>query len=285
MNTIGERSQKTKGIAVALGGGGARGLAHICVIEALDELGVTPAAISGTSMGAVIGAAWAAGLSGSEIREHVQKLVRHRPSAIARVLQARAAGIRGLFGGGPGNAGLLDGEKLLDLFWPRNVPDTFDALQTPFSCVATDFFARRECIFREGALTPAVAASLAIPGLVKPITREGAVYVDGGAVNPLPFTHLLNQGHFVIACDVTGGPVESGRSAPQPFEALFGTAQIMQASITAQMLMASRPDLLIKPDVDNYRVLDFFRASAILAAAAPVKDEIKRSVERVLEQS
>ncbi|MBM3609855.1 MAG: patatin-like phospholipase family protein, partial [Alphaproteobacteria bacterium] len=151
-----------KGVAVALGGGGARGFAHICVIEALDELGIKPVAIAGTSIGAVIGAAWAAGISGKEIRAHVEKFNRHRAEALARVFRSRATNLKDVFARGI-NPVLLDGEKLLDMFWPEGVPDRFEDLEIPFSCVATDFYARREAVFSSGALTPAVAASMAVP--------------------------------------------------------------------------------------------------------------------------
>ena len=271
-----------KGIAVALGGGGARGLAHICVIEAMDELGLAPAAIAGVSIGAVIGAAWAAGIPGRDIREHVEWLNSHRADAITRVFRSRATNLNSVFSRGI-NPVLLDGEKLLDQFWPEAVPDRFEDLPISFSCIATDFYARREAVFSSGPLTPAVAASMAIPGLIKPVMNEAAVLVDGGAVNPLPYRLLMNRGWSVVACDVTGGPVESKRATPAPFEALFGAGQIMQASITREMLKASQPDILLRPDVDRFRVLDFFRARTILAAAEPVKDDVKRAIAQLMD--
>ena len=133
-------------IAVALGAGGARGLGHILVVEAMDDLGLRPAAISGASMGAVVGAAWAAGVPGREMRAHVQSLVRNRADLMARVLRARVGRFTDIFSG-LGNPVLLDGERILDLFWPKAVPDRFEQLQTPFHAVATDFFGRENRIF------------------------------------------------------------------------------------------------------------------------------------------
>ena len=271
-------------IAVALGAGGARGLGHILVVEAMDDMGLRPAAISGASMGAVVGAAWAAGVAGREMRAHVQSLVRNRADLMARVLRARVGRFTDIFSG-LGNPVLLDGERILDLFWPKAVPDRFEQLQTPFHAVATDFFGRESRVFDVGPLAPAVAASMAIPGLFRAVEIEGKVYVDGGVTDPLPYRCLLGNGAYVVACDVTGGPIMADRTSPSPFEAMFGAAQIMQGAITAQMLKANQPHALLRPDLDRFRVLDFFSAAQIFAAAEPIKDEIKRAVERAIERN
>ena len=118
---------------------------------------------------------------------------------------------------------------------------------------------------------------MAIPGLIKPVEMDGRALVDGGAVNPLPYDVLFGSADVVIAVDVTfGGP--RGRRNPTPFEAMFGAAQIMQGAITAQKLKLRPPDILVRPMVEQFRVLDFFRAAQILRAADSVKDEIKRKV-------
>ncbi len=270
------------GVCVALGAGGARGLAHILVVEALEEVGVRPKAITGASMGAVVGAAWAAGLPARDLRQHLLKLLASRADVMSRVLMCRVGRLADLFGGQFQNPMLLDGERILDLFWPKAVPDRFEDLAIPFTAVATDFFGRRARRFSSGPLAPAVAASMAIPGLIKPIEIDGMVLVDGGVTDPLPYRTLVGHGDFVIACDVTGGPAPEAKATPSAFEAMFGAAQIMQGAITAEMLKVARPDLLLRPAVDRYRVLDFFRAADILAAAEPMKDEIKREMERLL---
>ena len=268
-----------RGVCIALGAGGARGLAHVLVVEAMNELGVKPKAIAGASMGAVVGAAWAAGIAAKDMRLHLRGLLRSRAEVMSRVLMCRVGRFADLFGGQFQNPMLLDGERILDLFWPKAVPDRFEHLAIPFTAVATDFFGRRARRFSQGPLAPAVAASMAIPGLIKPIEIEGVVLVDGGATDPLPYRSLCGAGDFVIACDVTGGPAPEARGMPSAFEAMFGAAQIMQGSITAEMLRGTRPDLLLRPDVDRYRVLDFFHATEILTAAEPLKDEIKRALE------
>ena len=276
-----DNASKT-GVCVALGAGGARGLAHILVVEALDELGVRPKAITGASMGAVVGAAWAAGMPAKDMRQHLLKLLASRADVMSRVLMCRVGRLSDLFGGQFQNPMLLDGERILDLFWPKVVPDRFEDLAIPFTAVATDFFGRRARRFSKGPLAPAVAASMAIPGLIKHIEIDGVVLMDGGVTDPLPYRPLVGHGDFVIACDVTGGPAPEAKASPSAFEAMFGAAQIMQGAITAEMLKAARPDLLLRPAVDRFRVLDFFRAADILAAAEPLKDEIKREMERLL---
>ncbi len=106
------------GLTLALGGGGARGLAHIVVLEALDDLGLRPTRIVGTSMGAVVGAAYAAGMSGREIRRYALERLRDRARVMALVLQARVGRIADILSRGlAANPALLDGEKVLDLFW------------------------------------------------------------------------------------------------------------------------------------------------------------------------
>jgi NTE family protein len=172
---------------------------------------------------------------------------------------------------------MVDGEKLLDRFWPDEVPDRFEELAIPFVAVATDYFHRRPVAFDRGPLVTAVAASMAVPGLVKPIETGGRVLIDGGAVNPLPFDLLAGAADIVIAVDVTGGPVEDG-DAPEGFSATFGAAQIMQSAIVAEKLKARAPDILLRPKVDQFRVLDFFRAAEILKSAAPLREELAEAL-------
>ena len=276
-----ENPKTGRPIALALGGGGARGLAHIVALEALDELGLRPSRIIGTSMGAIIGAAYAAGVSGTALRSHAQAVLKDRTKVLARLLQARVGKMSDLFGRGVGNPVLVDGEKVLDLFWPEAVPDLFADLAIPFSAVATDYHARSEAVFDRGPLVTGVAASMAIPGLVRPVLANGRVYVDGGAVNPLPFD-LLPDEALVIAVDVTGGPASDDGETPEPFEALLGAAQIMQGAIVEQKLRARRPAVLVRPRVGGFHALDFFRGKAILQAAEPIREELKRAIAAVL---
>lgn len=270
-------------LALVLGAGGARGLSHILVLEALDELGVRPGLIVGCSIGAIVGAAYAAGLSGAELREHVAQTFRDRARVIARLLDARIGKFTDLMRR-LGNPVLIDGERLLDLFWPEAVPDRFEDLSIPFAAIATDYHLHAEISLTSGPLTPAVAASLAIPGLVRPIVLDGRVLIDGGAINPLPYDRLLAPGRIVMAVDTSAPATISDTRIPEPLEAMVGVSQILTRTIVQRMIERHPPDILIRAGADGYGGLDFFRAQAILKSALPVKDEVKRRLTQALER-
>jgi len=278
------RRQAHPSLAIALGGGGARGLAHIAILEALDELGVKPAAISGTSIGAIIGAAYAAGIEARHLHAHVLEAMRDRAQVMAKLLKARVGRFSDLVLRGFGNPVMLDAEICLDLFWPASVPDYFEELAIPLHVVTTDFHNRCEAVFSSGALAPAVAGSMALPGLIKPVENGGRVLVDGGAVNPLPYDLLFEAADVVVAVDVTFGGRTRNRRLPSPFDAMFGAAQIMQGAITAQKLKLRPPDILVRPHVEQFGVLEFRRAAQIVRAAEAAKDGLKRDLELRFEE-
>ena len=267
-------------IALALGAGGARGLAHILVLETLDELGLRPRAIAGASMGAILGAPYAAGIPGAALRRHVLSLMKDRARLMAMLIEARVGRLVDVFAGF-GNPLLVDGERLLERTWPEGVPQRFEDLAIPLTVCATDYFGRSEAVFQGGPLRPAVAASMAIPGLVKPVRMGERTLIDGGAVNPLPFDHVAGENVCVIAVDVAGGPVPNPSRGPNPFDLTIGTLQIMQGAIVAAKLAHAAPRIVLTPAVLPYRALDFFEAKAIFAAAEPVKDTLKRELDTV----
>lgn len=272
------RRSSSPTVAIALGGGGARGIAHVAILEALDELGVKPVALAGTSIGAIIGAAYAAGIDAAELRAHTLVVMRNRSQVMAKLLKARVGRFADIVLRGFTNPMLLDAEIFLDLFWPPTMPQRFEDLVIPMQVVTTDFHNRREAIFSSGPLAPAVAGSMAIPGLIKPIEMDGRILIDGGAVNPIPYDLLFGAADVVIGVDVTFGGARE-RFTPAPFDAMFGAAQIMQGAITAQKLKSRRPDILVRPGVEQFRVLDFFRAAQILRASDSAKDHVKRELE------
>lgn len=264
-------------IAIALGGGGARGIAHIAILEALDELGVKPRAVSGTSIGAIVGAAYASGIEARHLRVHTLAIMRKRSEVMGKLLKARVGRFTDIVRRGLANPVMLDAELFLDMFWPDAMPERFEDLAIPLQVITTDFHDRCEAIYSAGPLAPAVAGSMAIPGLIKPVEMEGRVLIDGGAVNPLPYDVLFGAADVVIAVDVTfGGPREQRN--PTPFSAMFGAAQIMQGAITSEKLKSRAPDILVRPMVEQFRVLDFFRAAQILRAVEPDKEELKRTL-------
>jgi NTE family protein len=278
----GPTTGKAPRIGLALGGGGARGLAHIAMLEVFDDLGIKPVVIAGTSAGALIGAAYASGVAARDIRAHAE-----------RVLGNRIEFARRLFGGGRGTLRRLidfrflgsvqvDGKTLTRLVLPEGVVARLEDTAIPFKVIATDFYARREMVITQGPLVEAVAASIALPGLVAAPPIAGRVMIDGGITNPVPFNHVREASDIVVAIDVTGGPLEQAGRAPGNTDLAFGASQILMKSITALMLEKGGPDILIAPDIDRFRVLEFFRVSEIIAAARPAAEKLRKKLGRVL---
>jgi len=271
-----------KSVALALGGGGARGLAHVAVLEALDEMGVRPVAIAGASIGAIIGAGYAAGMTGREIRRYAVGLVHNRPDFMARLMRSRAGKLSSLFAGGFGDATRLDASKLCENFLPDGLPDAFDQLAIPLTVVASDLYRRQPVVFSQGPLRPALAASIALPGIVRPVEIGGHILVDGGATNPLPFDLLRGRADIVLAVEISGPPSPEGREVPNAIECLYATVLVMTHSIISEKLKHGAPDLLLQPNVGTFRALDFPRASAILRVAEPIKAELKERLGKLL---
>jgi NTE family protein len=271
-----------KSVALALGGGGARGLAHIVVAEALDELGVKPVAIAGTSIGAIIGAGYAAGMSGREMRRYAIHVAHNRTDVMRRMMRARAGKLRAIFGGGLGDATRLDAELLCEQFLPESLPEEFSGLSIPLTVIASDLYLRREVVFSHGPLRRALAASISLPTIMRPVEVDGQVLVDGGATNPLPFEHLRGRADIVVAVDISGPVSADKREVPNALECLYATVLVMTNSIIREKLRHGAPDLLVQPKVGSFRALGFLQASAILRAADPVKAEFKEKLERLL---
>lgn len=268
-------------IGIALGGGGARGLAHIVVLEAFDELGIAPARIAGSSIGAMVGAAYASGIPAKDIRDHALAALKSRRGALRRLISESGPTVFTLLNPQRASFALLDGEMLLDVFWPVGIARKFEELKIPLTVSTTDYYARKERVFDQGLLRDAVSASIALPGLMSPRRIDGRVLFDGGIMNPLPSNHLTDV-DITIGIDVTGGPIENGDIIPAVGDMFFRSLQLMQHAITEGQLALRPLDILIRPAVDSYRVLDFFKVKEIVPAAEPAKDELKRKLEAVL---
>jgi len=264
-------------VALVLGGGGARGLAHILMIEALDELGVRPQLIAGTSIGAVFGWAAASGISSRYMRAHALEVLGGRFDMIQTVLASSSEPLFRLLT--LSRSALLKADRLLDLVMPTAASESFAELIIPLKVVATDFYGQSEVILESGSCRDAVAASIALPAVFKPVLREGRALMDGGLVNPLPFDTVCGLADLTIAIDVTGGPLKAPhRDHPAPMEALFASFNILERTIIQEKLRSRAPDILISPDLDRFRVLDFHKAAEILEAAKPAKEQLKRAL-------
>ncbi len=270
-------------IGLALGGGGARGLAHILMLEVFDELGLRPSIIAGTSIGALYGAAYAAGLPARQIRDLTEQALGRRLDLVRLLFGARAEPILKLLRILPIRRALLDPEQVLGALLPKSIPQDFHALGIPLKILATDFYEQEPIVITSGPLRSAVAASIALPALFSPVIREGRVLMDGGLVNPLPFDILRGEADLIVAIDVSGASTGPGRHLqPTPFNAIVSSSQILQRSIVREKLKAEQPDVYIDVDVDEYSVLDFHRFRKILAAAEPAQEKLRRQLKRIL---
>jgi NTE family protein len=263
-------------VGLALGGGGARGIAHILMFEAFDELGIRPAVIAGTSIGALYGAAYASGLTAAQIRAYTEETLGRRFDLLRQLFAARSEPVQKLLRFVPLRNSLLNAATLLDLVYPGRVARDFAELEIPLRIVATDLASHQPRIFSSGPLRPAVAASIAIPVLFSPVICEGRMLVDGGLVNPLPYDVIEGEADITVAVDVTGatGEAEFGQH-PTPVEILMQSIQILQKSITKERLRYKRPDIYIEVAVDRFGTLAFYKPDEIMAAAEPAKAELK----------
>jgi len=271
-------------IALALGGGGARGLAHILVLEAFEELGIKPTRIAGTSIGALYGAAYASGLAAAHIRALTEETLSSRFEVIRQLIAARSDPVRKLLRVLPLRSALLDPEAVLDLVLPKGVKAQFEDLAIPLQVVATDLVSQTAFVMDHGDLRSAVAASIAIPILFQPVRREGRVLLDGGLVNPLPYDLIAGTADVTIAIDVGGASREARlASTPSILEISVHSIQIIQKSITRERMRHVQPDIYIDVDLDQFGALDFLKVKDILAAAQPMKEQLKRQLGRVLD--
>ncbi|CEJ88381.1 Patatin [Hyphomicrobium sp. GJ21] len=279
----GKQSGRSPRIGLALGGGGARGLAHIAMLEAFDELGVRPDIIAGTSIGALYGAAYASGISGKDLRDHTRLILGQRFGLIRDLVNATAQPFQRLIGVFGRRNAILDPLTMLEVILPKDVKSDFAECQIPIKIVASDFYDQEPRVFTEGALRPAVAASMALPVIFQPVMDQGKALIDGGLTNPLPFDLLIGEADIVVAIDVSGVPVpNSRRPDPTAFEALFSSAFLFEHTIIKEKLKSAQPDILINAGTSHYQVLDFLKFDQILEAAAPAKEKLKQQLTRVL---
>lgn len=270
-----QKQSGTPTVAVAFGGGGARGLAHIHVIEALDELGITPVAITGSSIGAIMGAGMAAGMRGAEIRDFTLSTVGRPREVMNRIWSMRPT----RFSEVGFRIGQYNLERILKAFLPEVLPADFSDLKIPLHVTATDYYGSSELLIGDGDLVQALAASAAIPAVFMPVRVNGRVMIDGGIFNPVPFEYLLDKADIVIGIDVVGWPTGDPDAIPTRIDSLFGASQLMMQSIIAMKLKVHRPHIFLAPEVGRFKVLDFLKAAEVLDTSSAVKDDVKRMLD------
>lgn len=292
-----EATRQRPRIGLALGSGSARGLAHIGVLRGLAAIGVKPDVVAGTSIGALVGAAWAAARL-----DQIETWARGVTKLEVLRLANPAAG-RGGFLGGP---------RILDALAKTIGDVAIEDLEHPYGCIATDFDTGREIWFTKGSLQDAVRASISMPGLFAPVQLGGRWLVDGALVNPVPISLCRALGaEIVLAVNLSGDlegrnrllrapAVETPsvdevlarlpdklrtrleaparalfasrerdrdeRKPPGFFDSIAGALNVMQDRITRSRMGGDPPDLLLEPGLAGIRLLDFDRAAVAIEA-------------------
>jgi len=268
-------------VALALGTGGARGLAHIGAIEAVVAAGYRITAVSGSSMGALIGGIYAAGKL-DVYRDWVCAL---QKMDVLKLVDWTLSG-----------AGLIKGERIVGVLRELIGEVAIEDLPIPFTAVATDLDREREVWLTRGPLFDAIRASIAIPTIFRPHPVHGHRLVDGGLMNPLPLTPLLQSpSDYTVAVNVNGAPETLTSRAPVKQSARTGlrsriaafvkrtignhddriaepgwidtltqSLDLMQENLTSFRLAADRPDLVIEIPRNASAVYEFYRASELI---------------------
>lgn len=280
-------------IGLALGSGSARGWAHIGILRALAERGVEPDVVCGCSIGALVGAAYADG--------DLEKLERWVTTLtwqdVLGLLDVSLVG------------GLIKGDKLVAFFERHFVDKEFSALSRPFACVATDLENGREVWLRSGSVAAAVRASIALPGLFKPVLAGGRLLVDGGLVNPVPVSLCRALGaDVVIAADLGSDRIgrlrgkPGGDSAPPSWwqrmsgrtedvrlpslvDTLSASVHIMQVRIARSRMAGEPPDVALAPRLAHLGLMDYHRGAEAIAEGRAAVDRLWPAIMHALEDT
>ena len=274
-----------KKIGLTLGGGGAKGFAHIPILEAFDELGIKPCCITGTSIGAVLGALYAAGHTAKDIAAMLEQLIAPRHSTLKEIFSNKEAFkfielIDPHFSLKP--KGLLKGEKFLGFLYEQMQVSTFEELKIPLKTVATDFWRKKQVVFDSGPLLPAVRASMAIPYIFTPMILDGKILVDGGLVNNVPHDLLDPQCDSRIAVDIMGDHSCPVDKIPSPMDAIFHTYTVMMDTLAQHKLENHPVDIYVRPPLIDIDMLDFHKAASIYEQGLAAKDDFKYQLEALI---
>lgn len=278
----GRSSRRRPRLGLALGSGSARGWAHLGVLRTLEAEGIRPDLICGCSIGAFVGAAAASGEL-ARLTEWAESL------QLPDVLALMDVSLKG---------GLIKGARLME-FFERNFEDReFAALALPFACVATNLETGQEVWLREGSVAQAVRASIALPGFMTPVLRDGQLLVDGGLVNPVPVSLCRAMGaDLVVAVDLgsdvvgrrlrtdlgeealqswprrllarlgfaNGGGEPQDQELPSALSVMVTSINIMQERIARSRLAGEPADVLLAPRVGQLGPVDYHRAAEAMA--------------------
>ncbi|MFY9327433.1 MAG: patatin-like phospholipase RssA [Georgfuchsia sp.] len=272
-------------LGLVLGSGSARGWAHIGVIQELAEAGYKPDIVCGCSIGAFVGAAYA-----NNDQDKLEQWV--RSLTWQKVLKLLDFSF---------NGGLIKGDKLMEFFELHIGNRKFSELSLPFACVATDLANGHEVWLREGYVAAAVRASIALPGLFRPVQQEGRLLVDGALVNPVPVSVARALGAEVVIAvdlgsDIVGKNNHKSASSkvaqsdwrqglagrlgvaerngiPSIINVLTSSIDIMQRRIARSRLAGEPADVLLTPHLAHLALMDYHRADEAISEG---RDAVKR---------
>jgi len=250
-------------VGLCLGSGGARGLAHIGVLQVLEENGIVPDIISGCSAGAIFGAVYAAGTNLNLLEKFMGTV--------------EAGDIVDL--GIPLHGGFLSGDKIEEVVATLTHNLSFDETRIPFVCIATDLITGEMKAFEKGKLHRAVRASMAVPGVFTPAEIDGHFYVDGGVLEELPVRVLRERGaDVVITSDLGIKRNFFDPEHPSPIDILRRSSDIMQAQMTLRQ--ADKGDVVIRPDASFMGLLKINGYEESVAAG---REKAKEALPRIFE--
>jgi len=269
-----------KRVGLALGGGAARGLAHIGVLKALKEENIPIDMIAGTSMGALVGAIYAIEGNISRIEEIASSLSRMYVLSLVDLTLPKT--------------GLIGGQKIIA--WGKSLIKRdiqFKDLKTPFACVATDIMTGQEIVINEGSVLEGVRASISLPGVFSAVKRNGRYLVDGGLVNPVPVSTVRDMGaEFVIAVNVMPDVSERKRThregekgskvsrAPNIIEIMMQSMYIGTKSLARNALGSA--DIGIEPEVAFVGPGEFHRAKECILQGELAAEDAVLKLKRLL---
>ncbi|SDB59732.1 NTE family protein [Desulfonatronum thiosulfatophilum] len=252
-------------LGLVLGGGAARGFAHIGFLQELDRAGLRPHCIAGCSIGAFVGAAYAGG-DWARFTDHVLKMGRGDLMSMADPVFPRH--------------GLMDGDRVVEFLSSFMRVSRLEDCAPALAVNAADVATGEEVVFTSGPVLPAVRASIALPGMFTPAWNEDRLLVDGGLINPLPVNICRKMNaDIVVAVDLNAQVLkadihlEQTKAAapgkmPNLFVLLFNSIYIMQRTINLMRLKKEPPDFLIQPELRDYSLMDFFKGPGCAEAGA-----------------
>ena len=263
-------AKRMPAIGVALGGGFARGLAHIGVLKVLEEEGIPVRMIAGTSVGAIMGATYCSGLTIEELEEIAHKV---RFTSFARWTLSRY--------------GFATNDRMTSFLARTLKVQTFEELRIPLSVVATDFNTGKGAVFSSGSIVDPVRASCAYPGMFLPVEIQGRWLVDGMLSHPVPTRPLREMGaERVLAVQLKGQ--WSKTSAPRHFFDVIGQSFAIAQDMMSEVWRSSA-DVVIEPDVAGFDFDDFKRADELIRvgelAMRSALPEVRKWLEAPVEAS